>query len=83
MDVGPVDVTIDLLSVEGLGAPDPAVLQAAVERHITALVSRDGAPWATNRARADLVVELDWDGRGGGDGLARALAHGIHRALRR
>lgn len=84
MDVtGPdrVELTIDTLTVEGLGPRDEVALAAAVERHLTGLLREQGPPprWAADPA--DVVVELDWDGRGGDDALAATLARRIFGVL--
>jgi hypothetical protein len=78
-----VELTVDHVTVDGLGRRDQAALRSAIERHLRSLVRDRGLPVGSPGDRSDVVIDLPWDGRGGDDALARALAVHIHRALSR
>ena len=78
-----VDVSIDEVTVEGLADVDRLAMRAALEDHLARLIQERGLPpaWRTPGTRAEVSAELDWDGRGGTDGLTAALADRIYRGF--
>jgi hypothetical protein len=79
-----VEVEIGELSLIGLGPHDATALQSAVECHLSNLLRDTGLPpgTATGPAgRGHVAVDLDWDGRGGEDALARLVARRIYEAI--
>jgi hypothetical protein len=79
-----VEVAIGELILTGLDRHDGAQLRSGVERHLTRLLREQGLPAGTTSVASDrrrVAVDLDWDGGGGPDGLARALARRIYEAM--
>lgn len=78
-----VDISIEHVSIEGFGVIDSAAMRMALERHLARLVEERGLPgtWQQPGSRADVRTSLDWDGRGGADGLSAALAERIYAEL--
>ena len=78
-----VDISIAEVIVEGLGDVDRLALRESLERHLARLVEERGLPasWRTSGVRADVSTTLEWDGRGGTEGLTAALADRIYRGL--
>ncbi|MEU9167427.1 hypothetical protein AB0D34_06465 [Streptomyces sp. NPDC048420] len=86
-----MDVTFELtvghLTADGVGQCTERVLRAGIERHFALLVAERGVPgeWLSEptdcAARSCVVLDLGWDGRGGDEGLARALAACLYDAV--
>lgn len=79
-----VDITIEHLSIEGFGRRDGLAVRLALQRNLVRLIQEHGLPrgWATDTARDDVAATgLSWDGRGGDDGLAAALARQLYEAF--
>jgi len=76
-----IDISIDRVSIEGFGRHDEFALSLALQRNLSRLVTERGLPggWSTDVTRADVrSAPLTWDGRGGDEGLAAALARQIY-----
>jgi hypothetical protein len=83
MDVTPptvVEISIEHLTIEGFGAMDSFAVRLALQRDLARLVEERGlpVPWTTPGTHADISASLDWDGRGGADGLSAALAERLY-----
>ncbi|MFJ8113484.1 hypothetical protein [Streptomyces sp. NPDC096132] len=79
-----VELTISRLTVEGVGHRTEHALRAGVERHFALLVAKRGVPVGWLSApddRSCVTLDLGWDGRGGDEGLTRALAAGLYDAV--
>jgi len=86
MDVTPptiVDISIEQVTLEGLGPLDRHSMRRALERDLAHLIDERGIPdsWATSGARSEVTAVLHWDGRGGTDALSSALAEQIYRGF--
>lgn len=79
-----VDITIEHLSIEGFGRRDGGAVSLALQHNLVRLIQEHGPPrgWTTDTAREEVVAAgLNWDGRGGDEGLAAALARQIYDAF--
>jgi hypothetical protein len=86
MDLMPptiVDISIEQVTIEGLGPADRRSMRRALERDLARLVEERGLPdsWIASGARSQVTARMDWDGRGGTDGLSAALAEQIYQGF--
>lgn len=86
MDVTPstiVDISIEQVTIEGLGPVDRRSFGRTLERDLARLVEERGLPdsWTASGARSEVTASLDWDGRGGTGGLSVALAEQIYQGF--
>ena len=81
-----LELTIGLVSIEGCGPRNAFRLKLSLERELSRLLGERGLPAGWASGSAPPVVRTDgfrWDGRGGDEGLAAALARHLYEGFER
>ena len=81
-----VEILIDVVRIEGFEPRNASTFKVAMEGALARLLAESGVPAALVAGGSRSTVTLDglrWDGRGGDDGLAAALAQELYRGFER